>query len=402
VLHQTVKLDDKTVFADDVAPQVELRARDLAQQQVVAIAGVRDDGGVLHATRVERKANRLDDLPQAEKELELRGVVAGLTSSAFAIGNQAVIFTAGALDPAISGAGGLANGMGVEVRSNQALDAAGNVVASSITLDDNGLREAEGVEVRIQGMVTGFTSAALFEVAGQAVSTGTATQFARGTAADVAVGRPVEVEGAMVGGVLAATSVEFELAKNVKIEAPVGAVDAAAGTVNALGIQVTLDGSTQMRDKRDKLPAFAPADLKTGDWVSVRAFVNEKGDVVASKVDRQAARGTVRLQGPLDAGSTSGNLVIHGVGVATAAMTRLDDVSGNQIRDNTPQQNPDPVQFLAQATGQAVKARGTIDATTGAVTWDRAGIVVKHHFENENEQENEFQFEFENELEVPK
>jgi hypothetical protein len=402
VLHQTVKLDDKTVFSDDVTPQVELHAKDLAEQQVLAIAGVRDDAGVLHATQVERKANRLDDLPQADKELELRGAVASLTSSRFVIGNQAITFTTAVLDPAIVAAGGLANGMAVEVRSSQALDGIGNVVASSITLDDNGLREAEGVEVRIQGMVTGFTSATHFEVAGQAVSTSAATQFARGAATDIAAGRALEVEGVMTGGVLAATSVEFELAKNVKIEGPLSAVDAATGSVDALGIRVTLDQSTQMRDKRDKLPAFAPADLKRGDWVSIRAFVNDRGDVVASRADRQGARGTVRLQGPLDAGSTSGNLIIHGVGVATATMTRLDDVNGTQIRDNTPLQNPDPVQFLAQAAGQVVKARGTIDATTGTVTWDRAGIVVKHQFENENEQENEFQFEFENELEVPK
>ncbi len=389
VMGQTVKLDSLTAFQN-------AGLADLAPGNILQISGLRDAAGALHARFVDRRGVGFDDLPEIEQELEVKGMIENLDAAAqtFTVGDLLVDFGTATLDAAITAAGGLANGMMVEVRSGQNLAVDGTLVAASISMEDNPLDEDAGVEVRVEGLVTAVTSATQFEVNGHPAITNAQTLFKRGAAADIALGRLVEVEGVLdANGVLVAREVSFELAKVVKIEGATVESVSATG-VTALGISVTVDANTMFEDKSSaEIDAFALADLGVGDTVDIRAFIDTAtGAVVAAKLERQDPRtdGRIRLQGP--ASAASGNTVtILGMSfdLSAIAANQFRDVAGNQVT---------LTEFLALAAqaGNLVKLRGTM-AVGGAITWERAEIEVEHEFEHEVE--NEFEFEFEDEFE---
>jgi hypothetical protein len=320
--------------------------------------------------------------------------VALVAAKTFAIGGQTVDVSAATIDPAI-GAGNLKNGLVVKARGTLTGD--GTLKASSVQLDDDGVREAEGLEAKVAGMITAHapaTAPGQFEMSGQKVSwVDGVTTFLRGTSADLALGRLVEAQGPVTGGTLAAATISFERARNLKVLAPVDSVS--AGTASVLGITVSIDNSTLMNDKRDGLRTFGPADLQPLDWVDVRAFRDDQGNLVATRLTRVRARTAVKLQGLLDvAASTPDNLKIQGVDVPTLNIQQFKDAAGNNLRDSAT--------FFADAVAaghRAVRVRGARDVA-GNVSWDRAQVEVEFQFENQ--QENEFEFELENEVEVQK
>ena len=76
---------------------------------------------------------------------------------------------------------------------------------------DRRFERVEGHGSEIEGLITRFASAADFDVAGQRVSAGSGTQYEDGSAADLAVGVNVEVEG---GFDAAQISLKLETKKN--------------------------------------------------------------------------------------------------------------------------------------------------------------------------------------------
>ncbi len=397
VMGQTVRLDDGTMFDS-------CTVGDLAPDQVLVISGARDDNGLIHASLVHRRGVRFDDLPENEQELEVRGTIANLDAAikTFKIGTLTVDFSQAALDAAINAAGGPANGMMVEVRSDQPL-VTGVLIATSISLEDDPFEDLEdGQEVRIEGLVTAVTSATEFSVDGYPVSTTAETVFKRGTAADISVGRVLEVEGELdANGVLMAHEVSFELAKNVKIEgAPVMSIDPAAQTVTVLDIEVAVDAATRVKDKSDaNLDEFTLADLQVGDTLRIRAFIDAAtGEVTAAKLERDEPRPNLRVlvQGPLEADtSTAAVLRILGAAIDTSAITQFRDVNGNNLAD--------AAAFLQAALADPqilLKVQGALQPD-GSVTWERAELETQPEFQNEVENEFEFEFEFENGIENP-
>jgi hypothetical protein len=324
--------------------------------------------------------------------VEIKGAVEGLTGGTFTLGGLTVNFAAGVLDAAITAAGGLANGMFVEVKSDTA-PVGGAITASRIDLEDDGVPENEGAEVRLEGLVTDITSATQFKVADHAVSTTAQTQFRRGAAGDVALGRSVEVEGVIdASGVLVAREVSFELARNVKIEANVGTV--AGSIVTVLGIPVAVDASTRLRSKTGAGEDLTLAGLVQNDRVKIRAFVDPTtGDAIATKLEKDDPRDRVIVQGPAD--TVAGNVItILGGSFDTAAIpdNQFRNLAGNQV--SRPEFLALTNRTVAGQENNLVKLRGTQAAPTDPVTWERAEIEVEHEFENEVENE------FEQELEI--
>jgi hypothetical protein len=188
--------------------------------------------------------------------------------------------------------------------------------------------------------------------------------------------------------VLVAREVSFELARNVKIEANVESV--AGSTVTALGIPVTVDASTQLRDKVGATETLALDGLTPGNRVKIRAFVDSTtGDAVATKIEKDDPRDRVIVQGPATVtGSSVSILGGPGIDLSTVAANQFRNAAGTQIL---------PADFLnlAQQSGNLVKLRGTQATQGGPVTWERAEIEVEHEFENQDGVN-----EFEQELEI--
>lgn len=383
VLNQVVRLTDTTVFADLPGGVGSLVVGDF-----VEVSGFRSADGSFRATRVQRKGAGFDDVPEAE--IDVKGTVANLdtTAETFRLGTLTVDYGLAVLDPSVAAAGGLANGLVVEVKSDQDL-LGGAVVASFIKAENPELEH--GIEVRAKGIITSFVSATDFEVDGRFVTTTAQTQFRRGTAANLAVGRVVEVEGEVNDqGVLVAREVSFELAKTVKLQGDVSAKTASSVTV--LGVTVQVNASTILRDKRDDVSPFDLTQLQVGDRVDLRAFM-ESGSAVAARLERDDPRsdGRVILQGPTS--GVNGNVVtVLGAAVDTST------VSDSRF-ENAARQDISRAAFLQAAgvAGTLVKFRGT--QSPAGITWERAELEAPKAFANDGSNEFEFELEVENETE---
>jgi hypothetical protein len=278
------------------------------------------------------------------------------------------------------------------------------LIAASIHVDDRSL--GIGDEARVKGLITAVTSATDFVVDGHPVRTSINTVFKRGAPTDIAVGRLVEVEGAVATtGFLVAREVSFELASNIKLQwAPVTAINLDAQTLTAMGVEVAVNAATRLEDESAaELRVFKLSDLKVNDRLCIRAFVDSStGKVVASKLDRDEPRsdGRILLQGPLDPNaSTAASFRILGVTIDTSTIVKFESLTAAHLQD--------AATFLAAAkdtTGgkKLVKLQGVLQAN-GSVRWDRAELELEHEFKNEVENEFEFEFEiehgFENEFE---
>jgi len=346
VLSQTVKVEVDTAF-DDSIPNNAIDG--LAVGQAVRVDGFLSPDGRIIATRVDT-----DD----GDDVQVVGVVSGLDASAltFSIGSLLVDYTQATFED-FDGAD-LANGQVVEVEGN-ALAAGGELPATKVerVTDDLGADDDDLAE--IEGIVTAVLSADEFEVNGIAVATDGATVYEGGSAADIVEGVRVEVDAvALAGGSLLATKVEFEPEKVVEIEATVEAVDAAAGTLQTLGITVIIEDGTRLEDDSDlDLRRFSLADINVGDFVEIggseSAAAGDEAIAVLLKRDDDGDDG-VKLQARVQSVSQP-DFVLLGVTVRTNASTEFEGDDDDQELT--------PAEFFAIAEGRVVEVDGIWDGS---------------------------------------
>ena len=78
--------------------------------------------------------------------------------------------------------------------------------ATTVEIED---APANGQEIHVQGVISGYVSAARFVVAGRTIDA-SAAEFGDGKATDLRDGRVVDVEGRLYDGVVRAKHVEFK------------------------------------------------------------------------------------------------------------------------------------------------------------------------------------------------
>jgi Domain of unknown function (DUF5666) len=195
VLRQLVIIDANTVF-----DQTTLAT--LAPDDLVEVWGVTDADASIRATRVEKES--------AVPELELTGVVTGLDDVAqtFRIGILTIDYSSALLENIP--AGGLADGLVVEVEIDGA-PAGDAAVASNVEVRDARVVFAPGDGARVQGFITSVVSAAEIVVnTTQHVVLTPDTRFERGTADDLALNSQLDVSGEFDdGGATVAAEIEF-------------------------------------------------------------------------------------------------------------------------------------------------------------------------------------------------
>jgi hypothetical protein len=319
VFGQTVVLRDGSTVFDDSDPSFGFDS--VALDDVLEVSGHRDGAGTIEATWVRR----LGVVAFGSTAVEVEGVVAALVpGTSFILGSVGVL-----TDPGTDLSGledDLENGAAVEVEG--VLLAAGLIYAQSVSDLDQPPTEIE--RFSLEGLVSDFVSISDFRVAGQRVNAGKAT-FTPADPSFLADGVLVDVEGPILGGVLAAHEVELE-APEVSVEAELvsaGDVNPSAGTVILLGIEVQLEAGADLSDDRDGLPAFGLGDLAAGDFLVVEGHKDLGGVVVAKSLVRQGA-GDVLVRGAVTAFDAAAREVeICGVVVPVDGSTELADAAGD-------------------------------------------------------------------------
>lgn len=235
VLGQEVRVNSATAF--DTALPSQLAS--LENDDVVEVYALPDGvSGRYLATRIGLKTSAT--------RYRLRGVVASLITSArtFAIGNLTVSYAGLSSDPVPLG---LANGRIVTL---QLATTPVSGVWTALRIDDASATPDDRSHARIEGLVTAVTSARAFTVDGVSVNASSA-ELPDGA---VALGLRVEVEGALVGGVLVANKVEIEdesESAEVELIGSVSAVNTNANTFVLRGFNVVYGNDVRFDDGRE-------------------------------------------------------------------------------------------------------------------------------------------------------
>jgi len=313
VLGQTVAVDPDTSFA---SPLFDIGS--LADGDFVEVSGFLDATGVVRATRVERKP--------AGGEIEIRGLVTGLTATTFAIGTQVVNIATATID---APGGVLANGDFVEAKGTF-VNGSGQLVATRVELEDEDDSVGEsGEDAEVEGYVTSFTSANAFSVAGIPVQSSVAA-----TGGTVALGAKVRVKGEFnAGGAIIASEVRVRTGSSgssstVRIAANVDAVTPGSNQLVVLGVTVTVNADTRLEDQSDEdVRDFSLTDLRSGangDFVEIRGVPQGGNTLLATLLQRQEPDDEGNLRGPV-ATFDEPDFTILGVVVQTTEFTFFEN-----------------------------------------------------------------------------
>ncbi len=247
-----------TVF-EGVADASALKVGDRVEVHGSALAA-----GGLQASRIERK-------PATDTWVRVKGTIAGLSASQFALGGLTVKRDGGTtIDPAGST---LADGQTVVVWSTGAVAGDGSVTARAIRLAQRSL--ADGQAVRIEGPVSGCSASPCGTplVDGLAVDLDGAS-FSAGVAADVANGVALRVEGTWdaAKGHVAAT------------KAAVRQHDSTAGEVTLIGLVADYVSGTDFTVRGVSVGTGGGTTVAAGCTVAPGQIVGVKGHVESSRV----------------------------------------------------------------------------------------------------------------------
>lgn len=343
---QPIRVDGTTVFESSIP------GRSLAGVAVgdrLEVHGHAAANGPALATRIERADG--DD-----RETEVTGFVAAVdgVNRELRVGVLRVDLSTATLRG--FDADGPAVGQLVEVEGRE-FRADGALQATRVTNEHAAEANWSGDGREVEGLVTRFVSASDFDVAGRPVTTAPDTRYVAGTAAQLALGVRVEVEGQLdSSGRLVAREIEFEGASSARLEGPVVAVATASSSLEVLGLTIVVDDRTIRQDRNGGSRTFDVADLRAGDWVEVAGYV-EGGRVIATRLERDRAESEVEVDGvATDVGA--GGLSVLGIRIDTTAATRFS------LRDRA----IDAAEFAARASGELVEVEGT---------WNGASVVAR-------------------------
>ena len=303
VMGQTVTVTIDTVFDSKVA---SITSPGLIQPgNIVEISGYASNSGEVTATRIEVKA----ESQAAGVILELKGAIANLDTgnSTFTIGGLTVDYSG--LSAAYLPSTALSNGLYVEVRSAAPYNGTGSMIASAISLEDDGFKGHEGHEgedLEVRGLITADYANGQFELNGRSILIDANTLLINGTTAQLLTGNQVKISTHFdTEGNLVADKIEFKFATEYKYEGALQAVDTEAGTVTILGKTIYVDNSTLMMDKSDYAVRYfnlTDLDPNNSDYLEVHAYKDAStGNLIATRVEREKYSTQSMLLGPVNA-----------------------------------------------------------------------------------------------------
>ncbi len=325
VMGQTIITDAATHFNN--TSLVAIGAGDILE-----ISGLRNIDDDILARFVERKNN-----PANVNGYSVIGSVRNLdlNNRTFLIDDLTVNYGAAGVNDLAGG--NPVEGQLVEVKDeNKAyLQGSFNLAATKVEphnrLGDAGVA---GAQAEIESVVTQVNSISEFEIGAIVVRTSSSTLFLFGTADNIAVGAWLEVEGVLdSNGILQATKVKFE-DNDARIQANVGlnGVDVGVGSVNLLGIPVSVTSTTDMEDQRDDASPFTLSNIQDGDDLEIRGFLGANGAFVATELRRDDDDTRVEIRGPASAKDPVAETVtVLGITVNTNGSTQFEGINDQVI-----------------------------------------------------------------------
>lgn len=336
VVGQTVIVDTLTTF-DSRVQDISL-INQVIKGNVVEVSGFTSGDGTIYATRVDVKAQ----LYTAGNEIELKGIISGLTIDTFSLGQLIVDYSNAQMSDFPPN--GITDGQFIQVKSIEGLDVEGRLIASIIELEGEGninVKLEEGVNIHLEGVVTTFVKPQEeFILNGQLIKVTSETRMLNGDIGDIVETSTLIVEGAInSNGIIIAETILFVGIVDISMDAYVESVDVENNTVVVLGQTVLVNNFTTMKDRRDKngfvaVRDFTIYDIEIGNRVSIDIEELTSTNYVASRLERRDIKNTdVKLEGRLDVREIN-SLSVAGVDVDTSfvGLTNEEIMAGDLVR----------------------------------------------------------------------
>ena len=279
-----------TVLGQKISVDDPAKLSGLAVGDVVEISGLPDDKGQIKATHLEKKAGVTEF--EAKGFVKLTGSATSfvLLLSPNAASGMTVNLPAGTALPI--------DGSFIEVKT---LTTTGGVITATKLEVEDELHAAENQKVSIEGIVASGT-ADDFVVNGQRVQTNAQTVFLGGIKANIAVGRKLEAEGPVSGGIMTATKITLKVVNGGLSK---GVVEK-FGSVFVNGVEFKTTGAKlHLRDDKTTPDRVLQTEteiaslLKPGMVVSVKGgFDNNGTSGIAQEIEfRNTMEGTIDNKG---------------------------------------------------------------------------------------------------------
>ncbi len=174
------------------------------------------------------------------------------------------------------------------------------ITATKVEAEDNSAEDTD--EFELEGIITDYINDSNFKIGGITVNASNATK--EPSSLILENDAHVEVEGAIINGVLIATEIESE-GGDIKVHAEVTAVDPATASntfevspVSGQPITITVSTSTKFEDDVDEDKFFNIDDLLVTDFVEVEGYSDGSNGIIATEV-KVKEPGDVIVQGNL-------------------------------------------------------------------------------------------------------
>jgi len=294
----------------------------------VEISGYFDENQTLRATFIRLISVNFDPT----ENVEIEGVISNLLGSTFNIDNVNVNATSATAVPD----GGLQTDLYVEVKGTYDI-ASNTITAVSVEQEDIELNN-DGSEVSVEGYITRFVDITDFDVNGVKVDASAATFLPASLQSELALGKKIEVEGAISNQVLIASSVEVR-GGDAEIFATVSNVLTAnadgTGTLTispytgAPAITITATTATNFEDSLLGLEPFNLQNISAGDFVEIIGFEDGIDSITATKLKRREVSTESQIQGiatSATGNAASGSITILGVTYSFNSSTSFDSL----------------------------------------------------------------------------
>jgi len=289
VMGQKVTVNDGTIFESYVTGITDVSM--IQQGNVVEVSGYSSGKGLITATRLEVKSEKFI---AGTDELEVKGIVGNYdgVNFTFNIGNLEIYYKDAVLEYLPNG---IKDGLYVEAKSTNGLNASMQLIASKVELKNQGSKGYHGdedEEYEVRGLIMEISDTSL-TVNGQVIKINDITEFSDADRSMFVVGTLVEVEGRFnANKELVAKKVEFEdshYGNSTELKGTVATINATDTNIG----KITLDDGITIIIVNNNTVMYGGLlnlkDLKSGDYIEVKAVANGDNPVTytALKIKRK-------------------------------------------------------------------------------------------------------------------
>lgn len=289
VLGQTVTIATTTIIDASIPGQTILSL--MPSCDLVEVSGFITGDGVIVGTLIALKSGSPD--------YEVKGFIKNYDAAheTFEVGAVTVDYQHADVSAMPNASSNTWNGLLVDVRGNHVSPGGPGAYAVQLTatkIQPEGLGIENSAEAEIEGFVTLMLGQSDFYLGNVHVQTTADTTFKGGTLDDILLGSHLKVEGALVGGIVQATRVEFE--GEMDLEGNVASINPANNTLTLIGLAdlvIQFDSQTALQGQGN--PRLL-TDLRSNDHLHIHGPPRGGNAVLAAKVVRNAASSNVQLQ----------------------------------------------------------------------------------------------------------